>query len=122
MTRILIVDQDTSVTSAFERFFGERHIDVVTASDLRQAIEGPGGVCDLILVDELPGGVTREQAVEIHERNYRTLIPVIAMTGTKLSSEQWKALGYSGYLPKPFSAAQVQESLARWLPDLARNN
>jgi len=122
MTRILVVDRDSTVTSAFERFFRERHIDVVTAPDLAQAIEGPGGVCDLILVDELPGGVTREQAAEIHERNYRTLTPVIAMTGTKLSSEQWKALGYSGYLPKPFSASQVRESLARWVPDLARIN
>lgn len=120
VTRILIVDSDPNVRSAFARFFVDLPVHVSTAETLEQGIHGPGGVADLILIDD---GITRrlspEDAGEIRRRNFSTLTPVIAMSGVPLSREQSAALGYADCLLKPLAAVRVREVLRRWVPELA---
>lgn len=118
MVRVLVVDQNPAIRNAFQRFFTDPAVEVVVASDLQSGIHGSGGVADLIITDDLLGGIDEARAEQIRDRNFSTLTPVVGMGDARLTRKQWQEMGYSDYLGKPLTAVQVRETLAKWLPEV----
>lgn len=81
---------------------------------------------DLLLMDwNLPDMTGLECTVAI--RNWEKEgehIPIVAMTGHTMEGDREKCLmaGMDDYLSKPFSATDLRELLARWLPTAADAN
>jgi CheY-like chemotaxis protein len=99
-------------------FEGTKH-RVVVAKDGEEAVaaaldESP----DLVLMDlRMPRMDGREALAEIRTHERFHLLPVIAVTASSPGAEDaGAAVRFDGYLPKPFSRAQLYREIAQFIP------
>ena len=101
-------------------------------ADVDQAINGqkavnamantPEGYYDLVFMDmQMPvmGGVEATRAIREQERTGgRKAVPIVAMTANAFNEDRERALaaGMDGFIPKPFDARQLYETLRSFLP------
>ena len=106
--RILLVEDEPTISEPFSRALDREGFDAVVAStlaDARRAIQRRPP--DLILLDlRLPDGDGRDLAREIRSRSR---VPIIMLTarGTELDRIVGLELGADDYVVKPFSSAEV---------------
>lgn len=116
-SRVLVVDDESSIRELLQKTLALAEYDVDTASDGRAALERLRlGNYDLMIADlKMPGmdGLTL-----IREAKRLTAdLPVIIITGFSTESSAIEAvnLGVAGYLTKPFRVPQVLAAAARAL-------
>ena len=125
--RILVAD-DHTVNQQLAVMMLERlgyRTDVVANG--KEAVEA---VCrvqyDLVLMDcQMPemDGYAATEAIRSSEGTTRHTL-ILAMTANALQGDREKCLvaGMDDYLTKPVKPEQLQEALARWLPDVEKDN
>ncbi len=115
---ILIVDDDTELTSLMAEYFSGRDIALAIANDgnegLNRALDGN---LDLVLLDVMMPGM--EGFEVLRQLRRRSAVPVIMLTARTEHGDRIEGLnaGADDYLPKPFSPdellARIQAVLRR---------
>ncbi len=77
---------------------------------------------ELVLMDcQMPGmdGFEATEAIRRHEQTSGRYAPIVALTANAMKGDREHCLsvGMDDYLSKPFDIAQLQEVLAKWLPE-----
>ena len=116
-SRVLVVDDESSIRELLAKTLALAEYDVDTAPDGRAALERLRlGNYDLLIADlKMPGmdGLTLIREA----RRMKEDLPVIIITGFSTESSAIEAvnLGVAGYLTKPFRVPQVLAAAARAL-------
>ena len=116
-SRVLVVDDESSIRELLAKPLALAEYDVDTAPDGRAALERLRlGHYDLLIADlKMPGmdGLTLIREA----KRLKADIPVIIITGFSTESSAIEAvnLGVAGYLTKPFRVPQVLAAAARAL-------
>jgi excisionase family DNA binding protein len=116
-SRVLVVDDESSIRELLQKTLGLAEYDVDTAPDGRAALERLRlGNYDLLIADlKMPGmdGLTLIREA----KRLKADLPVIIITGFSTESSAIEAvnLGVAGYLTKPFRVPQVLAAAARAL-------
>ncbi len=116
-SRVLVVDDESSIRELLQKTLALAEYDVDTAPDGRAALERLRlGNYDLLIADlKMPGmdGLTLIREA----RRLKADLPVIIITGFSTESSAIEAvnLGVAGYLTKPFRVPQVLAAAARAL-------
>jgi CheY-like chemotaxis protein len=120
-TVVLVVDDDFRNIFAMTALLERGECEVVTAESGAQTLtilaQRPD--IELILMDiMMPGMDGYETMSAIRAIVAWSAVPIIAVTGKVVGSERERciAAGASDYIPKPVDAAELLESIARWLP------
>ena len=120
MTKILVVEDESSFSEALEFLLGKEGFGVVTAATGSEAIQKfeQGGI-DLVLLDLM---IPEISGIEVckHIRN-KSAIPIIMLTAkdTEVDKVVGLELGADDYVTKPYSS---RELTARIRAVLRRNN
>ena len=116
-SRVLVVDDESSIRELLQKTLALAEYDVDTAPDGRAALERLRlGNYDLLIADlKMPGmdGLTLIREA----KRLKADLPVIIITGFSTESSAIEAvnLGVAGYLTKPFRVPQVLAAAARAL-------
>ncbi len=116
-SRVLVVDDESSIRELLQKTLALAEYDVDTAPDGRAALERLRlGSYDLLIADlKMPGmdGLTLIR----ESKRLKTDLPIIIITGFSTESSAIEAvnLGVAGYLTKPFRVPQVLAAAARAL-------
>jgi len=116
-SRVLVVDDESSIRELLQKTLALAEYDVDTAPDGRAALERLRlGNYDLLIADlKMPGmdGLTLIREA----KRLKTDLPIIIITGFSTESSAIEAvnLGVAGYLTKPFRVPQVLAAAARAL-------
>lgn len=121
--KVLIVDDDTSITDLLQLILSPLNIDILYANSVKRAIEtiNSDNSISLLLTDIcMPGKSGLDLASWVFEN--RQEISILAMTGHSSLQEQEKMreLGVSVVLQKPF--IHLSEIVAAIISELARKN
>ncbi|MEK8022541.1 MAG: response regulator [Candidatus Hydrogenedentota bacterium] len=112
--RALVVDDEAPMRAALARLLGARGFDVDTAATGEEAIAlAEPGRFDLVILDLwMPGMNGLETLVQF--RRIDSWVPVIAISamGTDSTAEACRAAGATGFLPKPFTAEDIEQLVA----------
>lgn len=116
-SRVLVVDDESSIRELLQKTLALAEYDVDTAPDGRAALERLRlGNYDLLIADlKMPG---MDDLTLIREaKRLQPELPVIIITGFSTESSAIEAvnLGVAGYLTKPFRVPQVLAAAARAL-------
>ena len=123
--RVLLVDDTQEIRTLFSYMLAKMGLEVVTASNGREAIEkiqqaeGQGELYDLILMDMQMPVMDGYEATRFL-RSQNNPIPVIAITAHTLITDREKciAAGCSDYLGKPVKFNVLSEMVSRYLTAL----
>jgi len=120
---VLLVEDNELNAALAQDLLGLMGLEVVLACDGQQAIEAAAAKdFDLILMDcRMPvlDGYAATRAIRLEERQRGTRrIPIVAVTANALAGDREVCLdaGMDDHLAKPYTAAQLREVLATWLP------
>jgi len=120
---VLLVEDNELNAALAQDLLGLMGLEVVLACDGQQAIEVAAAKdFDLILMDcRMPvlDGYAATRAIRLEERQRGTRrIPIVAVTANALAGDREVCLdaGMDDHLAKPYTAAQLREVLATWLP------
>ena len=116
-SRVLVVDDESSIRELLAKTLALARYDVDTASDGPEALEmlrDAEGLYDLLIADlKMPGldGLSLIRQV----KQLRASLPIIIITGFSTESSAIEAvnLGVAGYLTKPFHVPQVLAAAAK---------
>jgi nitrogen regulation protein NR(I) len=117
MSRILVVDDETSVLSAFQEFLGGSGHEVATAREAEAALDLLGSEpFDLIVMDICLSGMDGLEALRRIKQRWPKL-PVIVMTGhgTVDTAIEATKLGAFDYHLKPFDPAGMLATIEKAL-------
>lgn len=118
---LLAEDNDINAEIAME-LLGMEQVETERAADGAEAVEmfslHPAGYYDLILMDvNMPvmDGLQAAFKIRAMDRDDAALVPIVAMTANTFQEDREKAreAGMTGFLPKPFDAAQLYEELGK---------
>lgn len=115
-SRVLIVDDIALNRQLIIEYLKDQPLEIVEASDGNEAVERAGNEIDMVLMDiKMPkkGGV---EALKVIKKSHPAL-PVIAITASSFLSieQEFKDLGFDGYLRKPVSQPQLLSKLAKFI-------
>lgn len=114
-TSLLIVDDNSSLTSAYQPLLGEHGFRVITASTGREAVslcEGEWHEVALAIVDLKMPGLDGPATIAALQEN-SPLLKVIAVSGGRLSPffGRLADLGVRHFVPKPFCLQEILEAI-----------
>ena len=105
--KLLIIDDSDEILTVLTNFFTKKKFKVVSASnglDALKHIEKKDARFDLIITDQVMPGLT---GVEISQKilELRPSIPILLITGysEKITAENAKSFGLSGFFSKPIN-------------------
>ena len=108
-TRILVMEDDQSISAALDMILTEAGYDVEvaeTGEDALELFEQKG--FDLLIADlKLPGIGGIEVIRQVKEKKPETEVIVITGVGTQPIAEEAMTLGAHDFLPKPFTVNQL---------------
>jgi CheY-like chemotaxis protein len=118
--RVLVVDDDARNIFALTSLLENHEMDVVTATNGRQAIELIDQTADLsvvlmdIMMPEMDGYETMR---EIRKNPAFRTLPILALTAKAMKGDREKCLqaGASDYIAKPVNTEQLLSLLRVWL-------
>jgi len=119
--KLLITDDEPNVRTFVKRAL-EKDFKILEAADGKEAVKiALSSLPDFILMDIMMPGSDGLSACHIIKQNQKTKdTPVAMLTGLgyelnrKLSLE---VMGADDYIAKPFSLAQLKETVAKFLPN-----
>ena len=118
---VLIVDDDLGTRLLIERYMSKDYV-VHTAEDFTTFEETLAGEhpVDIVLADIILQGVRGGIDVlqTIREQDALADVPVIALTAYTVPGgrEHYLAIGFDGYISKPFTRRMLRQELGRFLP------
>jgi CheY-like chemotaxis protein len=116
--RILVIDDEPGIRGLAARILGAAGCTVVAAATGREGLEiGVRGPWDLVLLDLCLPDLGGEEILP-RLRRARPWQPVLVWSATadRQAPARCRALGASGYLPKPFTRAELLRSIAASCP------
>lgn len=111
MKRIVVIDDEPSITDAVKRTFRlEKGYQVAAANDGRDAMDLiRGEQPDLILLDwRLKGEIQGKDILLFVKREYPT-IPVYVVTASVNFLKEIQSLGADGYILKPCTSTELKD-------------
>lgn len=120
-TRVLLVEDNPVNLEVALVLLESSGCEVETAANGFEALESHArGEYEMIFMDcQMPEMDGFEAAAEIRRRESGSgrRVPIVALTASAIEGdrEQCLAAGMDDYLPKPFTAAQMQSALTTWL-------
>ncbi len=121
--RVLVVDDNIVNQKVSQGLLTKLGCRVDIAADGLQAVEAVStGSYGLILMDcHMPGMDGYAAAAEIRKREQaagKAPTPILALTASDLPEDRYHCIksGMNGFLPKPFTRADVEAALLRWCP------
>jgi DNA-binding response OmpR family regulator len=112
MTKVLLIDDDTELSSLLAEYLAEEGFQVETARDGRAGVERvASGEVDIVVLDIMMPGLS---GVEVLRRIRRTSrIPVIMLTARGDSADRIMGLdlGADDYVPKPCAPGELAARL-----------
>ena len=117
-SRVLVVDDSSLVRMWLQAGLRRLGFAVVdTAADGREALEKlHADRPDLVLTDyDMPGMSGAGLISSVREDSDLKDLPVVVVTGLASSACDWKALGFSQYLGKPFSLTRLETTIRNLL-------
>lgn len=112
-TRILVMEDDETISTALEMILSEEGYDVAVAGTGEKALElFAQKPFDLIIADlKLPGISGMEVIRQVKEEKPETEVIVITGVGTQPIAEEALTLGAHDFLPKPFTDDQIKTAI-----------
>lgn len=109
--RVLVVDDEDAMRTALVRLLGARGFEVTSVSSGTAALqEAKPGRFDLVILDLwMPGINGLETLTQFRKIDAWTPVIAISAMGTDATAEACRAAGATGFLPKPFTAADIDE-------------
>jgi len=103
MTRVLVIDDDTSIRQLVAYALGDEGYEVEQASDGRAALElidrqHP----DIILLDMKMPGMDGWEFAKVYRELYDQQAPIIVITAAKDAAQRGSNVEAQSYLSKPF--------------------
>ncbi|UFZ07980.1 response regulator [Bradyrhizobium ontarionense] len=118
LTRVLVIDDDCSVSTAIQAILAGRHCETAIASRAYAGIRAlQQSIFDVVMLDIFMPGLNGLDVIEHIRRS--SLIPIIVMSGFRLRSST-ESVDYLGLakqrgatlcMPKPFQAVQLIEAV-----------
>lgn len=122
--RVLIAEDNPVNQAVAQEYCSTLGCQVVVAEDGVRALTAfERGAYDVVLMDcqmpEMDGYAACRRIREIEHVKEIARVPVIAVTANAYASDRATCLaaGMDDFLPKPFTIAQLEAVLAKWLPD-----
>lgn len=121
--RILVIEDDPTISKLVYLFAKRRGVHAVTvgtcADALSVVVPGESDFAMILMDWGLPDGSGLECARIVRERygNRPNRPPIVAMTANMMTGDKETCLaaGMDDYIGKPFSIAQFNELVERWL-------
>lgn len=112
-TRILVMEDDESISTALEMILSEAGYDVEVAGTGEKALElFENKPFDLIIADlKLPGIGGMEVIRQVKDKSPATEVIVITGVGTEPIADEALTLGAHDFLPKPFTDDQIKTAI-----------
>ncbi len=116
--KVLVVDDEPTVTKGCRRILTEQGYDVLTTESGRDAMNRAfAQEFDLVLTDlKMPDLDGMELVRALRRERPRTAVVIITGYGTVPSAVEATRLGVSDYVEKPFTPAEIVEAVDRALP------
>ena len=118
--RVLLVEDNPVNMLIAQTLLGNWGVEVITASDGRQAVQAVHEQVDridLVLMDvHMPVLSGHDATAEIRRHHSPEELPILALTAAALVSEQAHsmALGMNDFITKPFDTERLRAALLRW--------
>jgi CheY-like chemotaxis protein len=112
---VLIVDDSDSICSAIASLLEIHGYETLIAFDGAEGVQmAREHLPDLILLDIMMPVLDGWGAIkQLRSEPATARIPALALTALRLTEEQIRAAGFSGYLSKPVSAHRLREEIQR---------
>lgn len=112
--RVLVVDDEDAMRNALVRLFVARGFEATSASSGKEALQyAQPGRFDLVVLDLwMPEMNGLETLTRFRRLDSSTPVIAVSAMGTDATAAACHAAGATGFLPKPFTAAAIEE-LAR---------
>ncbi|HLW54554.1 MAG TPA: response regulator [Candidatus Angelobacter sp.] len=121
MRRVLIVEDKDTSRELLRTVLEKQGYVVIEASDGEEALQtARAEIPDLILLDlHMPRRNGYEVLIELRKDQRFVAVPIVAVTASAMQGDREKALaaGFSGYLSKPLSLANLRSEIQRLLPE-----
>ncbi|MGF1713480.1 response regulator [Photobacterium chitinilyticum] len=117
MAKILLVDDDTELTSLLSDILEMEGFEIVEANNGEQGLSKVDDNIDLILLDVMMPKMNGTEMLRKLRENYSTPVLMLTAKGEEIDRVLGLELGADDYLPKPFSD---RELLARMRAILRR--
>lgn len=118
MANILLIDDDTELTSLLKDILSFEGFTVSEANDGYAGLEAINDEIDLILLDVMMPRLNGMETLKKLRENWETPVLMLTAKGEEIDRVIGLELGADDYLPKPFSD---RELLARIRAILRRN-
>lgn len=119
MAHILLIDDDTELTSLLKEVLSYEGFEVSEANDGEAGLQAVGEQTDLILLDVMMPKMNGMETLKKLRENWQTPVLMLTAKGEEIDRVIGLELGADDYLPKPFSD---RELLARIRAILRRTN
>jgi two-component system nitrogen regulation response regulator GlnG len=116
MPKLLLIDNDRATLQMLRHAFRDDSLEIVTATNLAQALERSESIPDVALVDlVLPGGTGLEAVHRLHQGDADLPVIVMAAHGTSETAIEAIKSGAFDYLLKPLDPNTVKGAVNRAL-------
>jgi len=119
MAHILLIDDDTELTSLLKEVLSYEGFEVSEANDGEAGLQAVSEQTDLILLDVMMPKMNGMETLKKLRENWQTPVLMLTAKGEEIDRVIGLELGADDYLPKPFSD---RELLARIRAILRRTN
>jgi len=119
MAKILLVDDDTELTSLLTDILEMEGFDIIEANNGEQGLSKVDDTIDLILLDVMMPKMNGTEMLRKLRESYTTPVLMLTAKGEEIDRVLGLELGADDYLPKPFSD---RELLARMRAILRRTH
>lgn len=115
--KVLVVDDDENIRSAFKDFLKREHCSTVVASSAEEALKkAEGQAIDLVITDvrlKSQSGVTLFMQIKAE----RPELPVIVITGypNLIAEEELRTLGADYFFVKPLELDKLRDAVRKCL-------
>ena len=103
MAKILLIDDDTELTSLLKEVLSFEGFDVTEANDGEAGLAAINSKIDLILLDVMMPKLNGMETLKRLRENWETPVLMLTAKGEEIDRVIGLELGADDYLPKPFS-------------------
>lgn len=115
MVRILLVEDDTTISQMLSAYIEREGFEIVVAHDGNQAVELFATKPDLVILDINLPGKTGFELIPLFRATSTSPILMLSARSSEDDKVRCLELGADDYVPKPFSARELLARIQRHL-------